>query len=89
MVEVTVTEMDPEMVDTLVGREKMICHESDTLTMLPVVAVDIKRILASCGDIRRMWGGFLEYSVFLPFITRGKPFFDVTHQGSMALRCLA
>jgi hypothetical protein len=44
-------------------------------------ATDTTRILANCEDIRsteRQWvcccGGFLEYSVFLPFITRGKRF---------------
>lgn len=50
-----------------------------------------KRILASCDDIRcsrtlfgLSCGGFLEYSVFLPFITRGKRFFDtISTQGSM------
>ena len=48
-------------------------------------AMATKKILASCEDIRYSkasiglaCGGFLEYSVFLPFITRGKRFFDAT-----------
>lgn len=47
-------------------------------------AVATKKILANCGDIRcseasfgLSCGGFSECSLFLPFINRGKRFFDV------------
>jgi hypothetical protein len=56
-------------------------HERRTREKDSTRATVTKRILASCGDIRcsrtlfgLSCGGFLEYSVFLPFITRGKRF---------------
>lgn len=56
-------------------------------------AVATRRILASCEDIRcsetslgLSCGGFLEYSVFPPFLTRGKRFFDaISTKGSIAV----
>lgn len=79
------TVIETETEDMVDGHEKM-THEKDSTR-----AAATKRILASCGDIRcsrtlfgLSCGGFLEYSVFLPFITRGKPFFDaISTQGSM------
>ena len=66
---------ETEMEDMVDDHEKM-THEKDSMR-----GTVTKRILASCGDIRcsrtlfgLSCGGFLEYSVFLPFITRGKRF---------------
>jgi hypothetical protein len=68
---------ETEMEDTVDDLEKM-THGKDSTR-----ATVTKRILASCGDTRcsrtvfgLSCGGFLEYSVFPPFITRGKRFFD-------------
>lgn len=95
---------DPEMEaqETVVGTataieraadQEMTTHERDHTK-----AMAIKRILASCEDTKRtrrhglFCGGFLDCSVFLPFITRGKRFFDaISTQGSMppyTLPCL-
>jgi hypothetical protein len=69
------TVIETETEDMVDGHEKM-THGKDSTR-----AAATKRILASCGDIRcsrtlfgLSCGGFLEYSVFLPFITRGKRF---------------
>ena len=70
--------IETEMEDTVADHGRK-THGKDSTR-----ATDTKRILASCVDTRRSrtlfglsCGGFLEYSVFLPFITRGKRFFDV------------
>ncbi len=69
--------IETEMEDTVADHGKK-THEKDSTK-----ATDTKRILVSCEDIRcsgtsfgLSCGGFPEYSVFLPFITRGKRFFD-------------
>jgi len=69
--------IETERVDMVDGHEKM-THEKDSTR-----AMVTKKIPANCGDIRcsrtlfgLSCGGFLEYSVFLPFITRGKRFYD-------------
>jgi hypothetical protein len=66
-----------EMEDMVADRARRI-HEKDHTNQTAM-----KRILANCEDIRcnrtsrgLSRGGFLEYSIFLPFITRGKRFFD-------------
>jgi len=71
------TVIETEMEDTAADHGKK-THEKDSTR-----ATVTKRILASCEDIRRSrtlfglsCGGFLEYSVFLPFITRVKRLFD-------------
>ncbi len=71
--------IETEKEDTVADRGKK-NHEKDSTK-----ATGTKRILASCEDIRcsrtsfgLSCGGFLEYSVFLPFITRGKRFFDIS-----------
>lgn len=74
MTETEETEMEE---DTAVDHAKM-THEREATK-----ATATKRILANCGDTKKQQdifglscGGFLEYSVFLPFFTRGKRFFD-------------
>jgi hypothetical protein len=69
------TVIETEMEDTVADHEKK-THEKDSTR-----ATVTKRILVNCEDIRcsrtlfgLSCGGFLEYSVFLPFITRGKPY---------------
>ena len=76
----TATEMEAEMVDTMADLEKT-THGKGAMK-----AMGTTTILASSEDTRcsrtaigLSCGGFLEYSVFLPFITRGKPFFDAIH----------
>jgi hypothetical protein len=79
------TVIETVMEDMVADHEKMTHAKDSTRAMVT------KRILASCDDIRcsrtlfgLSCGGFLEYSVFLPFITRGKPFFDaISTQGSI------
>jgi len=71
----TVTEIPEDMV---VDHAKT-THERDHTT-----AMATRKILASCEDIKhngivsfdKSCGGFLEYSISLPFDNRGKRFFD-------------
>jgi len=68
---------ETETVDTAADQEKK-SHANEDMKQTVM-----KKTLASCEDTR--WnrarvglscGGFLEYSVSPPFITRGKPFSD-------------
>jgi len=59
-------------------------HERTSHGREATKVVGTMKILANCEDTRcnrtafgLSCGGFLEYSVFLPFINRGKRFFDV------------
>jgi hypothetical protein len=66
---------------------KMSPHESVSMMMATTV---IQKILASCDDTKQSWrscGGFFRVFTILPFITKGKAFFDVIHQGSMPCSC--
>jgi hypothetical protein len=57
-------------------------HAKKTHARDSTKATDIKRILGSYADTRVLFGlscgGFLEYSIFLPFFTKGKRFFEDT-----------
>ncbi len=92
MVDEMVGEMGVEMVDIVTEMEGMV---GDLAKMIhgrePTKAMGTRKILASCEDIRSgktakglSCGGFLEYSIFLPFTNRGKRFFDaICQQGSI------
>jgi hypothetical protein len=84
MGDIVIETEETEMEVTVDDHEKM-THGKDSTR-----ATVTKKILASCGDTRcsrtlfgSSCGGFLEYSVFLPFNTRGKRFDAIFHQGSM------
>jgi hypothetical protein len=78
------TEMEAEMADMVDDQEKTTHGREATKTM------GTTTILASSEDTRDSrtafglsCGGFLEYSVFPPFINRGKRFFGTFQQGNI------